>query len=331
MFPRAFPALGFLFLTVATSPQAGSAPLTPNELDSLRQQLTALRESQDTARTTALNRSLSQLVAASASPLAASNAYVDAVRIDQFGNGPGAASRFQDWRKSASNILSHTAFRAAAQLHLKYLQLTLERAARPEGEPNLEAIVAYLREAAAAKALYSSPDYDRLERDEKKQLQERIKQLTEEPLSSAPFAKAYRIEPLFADLPGWEMAPGKLESILDKTIRPILRENQDARLTDTWDLQLEMEKNLLSDREREDPESDFNRKRLPRLNWSRANDRYVLDDRGGAMVEMLTLIRANPEHPDASKWVDRVGELLEKEVQSQQEAAPAPDAGDEAG
>ncbi len=308
-------------MTCSNLEAAETSPSTA-ELESIRVALATIQGTLTSNRAKALKSSIAELSAASATQLSAINAYVEAVRIDQFGDGPGAITKFQDWRKKSSDVLSNAALRTAAQLHLRYLQLTLDRAADPDGDPALDDVVSYLREAAEMKAIINNPETDRLNDNEKKDLKERIKKLTDEPMDSAPFVRAYRIGPLFADLKDWEMTPGNLPSILDRTVRPILREKKDSRLVETWDLQISTERGLASDRDREDPDSGLNRNQIPRLEWAKANDQYAIGDRTTGLRTMVAILQANPEHPDATKWIDSLSGLLEKEAAQTGETAP---------
>ena len=242
--------------------------------------------------------------------MAAINAYVDAVAIEQFGDEPGERVKFGDWKQANSDVLASNAMRTAAVLHLKYLSLTLKRAMNPDEPPDLEAIVGYLREAAAAKPLFREPDDSRMKDNEKKQLRERINALTEQPLASAPFSKAYNIAPLFDGLKNWEMAPGKLPEILNTTVRPILREKKDSRLLETWDMQMEMARSMASDWDREQPDSKLNSESLPNLAWQKAKDQIVLGDEAGGYKTMLQLIQSNPSHPNALKWIGELSNLV---------------------
>ncbi len=106
------------------------------------------------------------------------------------------------------------------------------------------------------------------------------------------------------------MAPGNFEGILNTTVRPLLREKKDPRLLETWDLQIEVERGLAEDWNREQPESKLNSERLPRLTWARATDQLALGDRAGGLQSMLRVIQSNPSHPDQLKWIDQ----LSKEV-----------------
>ncbi|MGC1481193.1 MAG: hypothetical protein WA771_11855 [Chthoniobacterales bacterium] len=308
--PRKFPlslTVGILFSTSLILP---AAEPTPAELAALRQALAEIRANQEAFRSSAMSQSLSRLKQATGSPLAAINAYVEAVAIDQFGDEPGARVEFGDWRQDNSDLLASDAMRTAAILHLKYLSLTLNRAMNPDQPPNLDAIVGYIREAAAAQPLFQNPDDDRMQKDSKKQLRERIKSLTDEPLNKAPFVRAYNLGPLISGLKDWEMAPGKLNEMLNTTVRPILRTNEDPRLLETWDLQVEMTRGMASDWDRQQPESKLNSEQLPRLAWSKANDQIVLGDSAAAYQTMLRLIQTYPSHPDALKWIAQLSELV---------------------
>ncbi len=178
----------------------------------------------------------------------------------------------------------------------------------------------------------ADPDLERVDKKTQNQFNTRLKELTSNNLSNGPFVKAYRIGPLFSGVGDWEMAPGNLASILDKSVRPTLRDASDPRLLETWDLQIEMERSLQSDRDRANPDSDFNRNRLPRLLWQRADDQYLIGGRTEGLQTMLSLIQGNPEHPDATKWISALSKLIEAETAAQTtpevSEAPESDASD---
>ncbi len=327
MLPKAFVHFTVVVLWMVSPMAAAPTDPTAKDLEELRAALLAIRETQAANQSTALNKSLTELAAASASPQSAISAYVDAVRIDKFGTDHGTNSKFQDWRKANSDVLSHPALRAAAQLHLKYLKLTLERARKPDGEPDLAAIVSFVNEAAETNVITTNPDEARLNKDGYKQLKEWIKQLQDEPIEAGPFVKAYRIRPLFSGLTDWEMTPGNISSILDKTVRPVLREANDPRLIETWDLQIASERAVQGERNRDDPDSDFNRNQIPRLRWLRAKDQYAIGNKSEALQAMLSIIGASPEHPDNLSWIASLSELLDEATADQATPTGNGDAG----
>ncbi len=322
MFPRILPLTLAACLTFAATASAATSEPSPAELDALRKTLADIRTKQESSRSAALSQSLAQLSAATGSPLAAVNAYVSAVEIADFGDKPGASGDFRDWKQANSDILARPSLRTAAILHLKYLALTLKQAQAPDQPVDLDAVVSYVREAAEAKAIYAQPNDDRLEGNERKQLRERIKSLTEQPLPGGPFSRAYNLGPLFDGVKNWEMAPGNVEGILNTTVRPLLREKKDPRLLETWDLQIEVERGLAEDWEREQPESKLNSDRLPRLAWNRAKDQLAIGDRAGGLQAMLRIIQSNPSHPEQLKWIDQLSEEVAPVAPTETPAAP---------
>jgi hypothetical protein len=61
---------------------------------------------------------------------------------------------------------------------------------------------------------------------------------------------------------------------------------------------------------REHDATEFNTVVRPRIQLARANDMAELGQKNRAVTEIYSMVKAYPQHPDFSKWVQRIRELL---------------------
>jgi hypothetical protein len=66
-------------------------------------------------------------------------------------------------------------------------------------------------------------------------------------------------------------------------------------------------------------ERQWTQVRLPRLQWSRAQDVFLIGQRNRAVTDMFNLIKTYPQHPDNAAWISRLESLLAPQAP----AAPA--------
>ncbi len=273
----------------------------------LLQELKAIKTKQSDARRQRFEAIAAKLRAASRSDDSATRIYSEAVRDSEFSANARDTARFQEWRERNKGALSKDkAAGTAARLHLNYLAISLERAANPDGEPPLRALWEYATALKAARMEYGG----------ELTANEVGKRLLQDSIADSPIARANFIVPELQNLKGWEMSAGSLHGVLEKDLRDPLREIKDARLLDTWKLEIDFEsKNAESEK------SDLNKAailqvELPRRYWGQARDMIVLGQTNRGIGEMVKLVRAYPSHPDLPAWVDEITQALQPKEKS---------------
>lgn len=302
-------AISLLLLATFVATSWGSP-----EVDKLKAEFEALFERRALQKQSERRSVMEQVQNAARTPAGASSAYADAYRTVQFAGKTGEAAQFAEWRKNNDSMLNSIPFRTAAQIHLTYLVLTLQRAGSDKPEDFVEPSFQYLKNLMEAKR-----QLDR-QADSSKQQNELLQQGVDRGI----FARAWRLEPFMAGIKNWEMAPANIEGILNNNIRPVYREQKNPALLETWDWQIKLEEEEMRNIRSEHQREVFQNERRPRLLFSKAREHAALGQTMGAVTESMSILRANPSHPDFDKWAEQIRTwLAELAAPKEEPVAPA--------
>lgn len=278
------------------------------------------------ARQTAVN----QIKAAAGSGATATDLYQRAVEATQFEGTKNKGGAFADWKSSKAAILRTKELQTALLLHLRYLALSLERKDSDKPELFVAPSLNYVNDLAGAdmiflKQVQSVQQQASSDRDKEQQAVDReaIKlreEFLNKPLADSIFVKWLRLGSALPKGDDWELTPGNLSGILDKNVRPVMREAKNAALLPTYELEIKVLADRVSLSRREHEATEFNTVVRPRLQLARANDMAALGQKNRAVTEIYGMVKAYPQHPDFSKWVQRLRELLQTGT-----PAPAPE------
>jgi hypothetical protein len=332
----------FLLLVIAAlganSIRAEDAP--PVDPAQLLQALRGLKEQQAQLLKAAKQKALQQVQAAAATPTAAVAAWEEAVRSVQFDGAPREGSQFKDWREREGDALKEKEAAGAAQLHFKWMALTLQRSLGTPLKDLLPTIVAFTKEVAADQTAMDALAQDiEHEKDapagnkrakDRRRNDEQVKrvhdQILRSPVNNSVAAQVLKITALL-DVDSWEYSAGNADGIFKKVILPELRAARDPRLLEYWDMMLKREADNAAKSKLAFETERFNQVRRPEILWSRAQDVLLLGQRNRAITEMFNLIKSYPAHPNASAWVSTLEETLvpgtPKAVKSGEASAPA--------
>jgi hypothetical protein len=304
-------SLSLLVLLGLSLPVLGQGEPSPKELVQLREHFAKLLERRETDLKSARQGALQKVQDASRSGGGASSAFADVYRTAQLAGKVGQSAEFSEWQKKNAEWLSDTDFRAAVQLHLQYLALSMERAAsdRPEdfltpARQHLQAVAELQKRLAAGNSPKQAQDI----------LQTGIK--------NSPFTKAWQLQPFLEFKGSWADSSGQVEQILQQTIRPILREQRSADLPATWDWQIQYETDLLQREQRQHARDQFENVRRPALLFQQAQARAEFGQTARAAADGIKILQTHPAHPDFNSWVEQIGKWLEK-VPVETEPEPA--------
>lgn len=317
-------AIGFAVVVSCLHAQqdgpAVNADIILRDLDTIEQQ-------QKQTVISAKQQALNLLKSAIANP---GGLYAQAIEEVTFEGKPNKAAAFADWKAANGDLLRSKEMQTLLSLHLKYLVLSLERGASDQPELFVAPSLAYANELFNVDSLFHkqdkrsdrpTTDRDKQEQALNNQINGAKKELLDKSVADGVFAKWLRLGPWLPKGDTWELTPGNLAGILEKNVRAEMRAKKDPRLVDTWD----MEMKLLADRAtvgRSDfVAADFNTVTRPKMIFSRANDLIIVGQRNRGISDIYGIVKANPQHPDFSKWVARLRELLKP---AEATAAPAP-------
>ncbi len=231
---------------------------------------------------------------AAASGTAASSLYANAVEEVQFRGRKDKVEAYTEWRKKNADLLRSNQMQTAIELYLKYALLAVQRKGIDKPETLLPATMAYVQTLINADASL------------REGAGEEVKNLLDKPLRDSVIAQYLNLGPWLPDDKSWEAAAGNINVILEKNIRPLLREAKDPQLIQTWDLQMKVEADRITAGRSTHKAGQFNAVDRPKLIFLRAQDMAAIGQPNRAVTEMFTLVRSHPEHPDFSKWVAEI-------------------------
>lgn len=328
-----------LALLASASTLVAQQDAPPVDVSQLLQALRGIKEQQTLQTKTARQKALQRVQASAASPAAAVGSWEEAVRETQFEGAAREGSQFKEWREREGEALKEKEAASAAQLHFKWMALTLQRANGATVKELLPQIIAHTKELAADTAAIEALDEDiRHEKEtagnskrgkERKTNDEAVKRMHDQIIraavnGSAP-AQVLKIGELI-NVEKWEMSAGNLDGIYNRIILPELRTSKDPRLLEYWDMRLKREAESASRSKLAFDQEKFNQVRRPELLWSRAQDLLILGQRNRAISEMFALVKAYPAHPRASEWVAAIEQALTPAAANAPLAPPDADA-----
>ncbi|MDA1204009.1 MAG: hypothetical protein O3A75_06900 [Verrucomicrobia bacterium] len=287
------PRLAFASLLLAAASTHGQSDIPPvdpsSTLADLAKLETAYERAMDELRKTAVNI----LGQAAGSPGSAGRLYEKAIAATSSGN-------FVEWKKRNADLLRSKPFQQAAQMHLRYLVLSLERGrsdrdSKHWAEPSLR----YARDLAA---LLTDKDF--------RGAPGQGNELLGEPMAKSAFTQWLQIGPLLPPDATWEQVPGNLGGILEKNVRVPWRLIGDPRTDLAWQLELETGVILADTDGSERAAQNFNQGTAPGLLFRRATDRAATGQPNRAAADVLDLARRHPTHPDFPQWAAKLREML---------------------
>lgn len=230
----------------------------------------------------------------------ASRLYEDAVEATQFNGRKDKSQAFSDWKKKNADLLRSQEMQTALELHLRYLVLSLDRAASEKEIDFINPSLSYINDISKilsdqAKGTIFPPE---------------AKALLDNSLAKSIFTKWMLLGPWLPNATDWELIPSKIDGIFEKNIRQPLRKENSPLLVGTWDLQIKIQADLIT-QGRLDYEADkFLIVTQPRLLFSRANDMILVGSKNKGCTEILQLLRSHSEHPDFPQWTEKIRQVL---------------------
>lgn len=287
---------GFTSLAHAQTP----AP-TPFNPEQLRLQVEALLQMRAQAKATSREAAVAEIQRRAQTGNGAVDFFEDAYAAVNFAGRTSAGQAKVDWAKNNADMLKSPEFKAAAQLYLDYLALTIKRAGSKQPLDFVAPSIKYVQD-------YANED-TKLFLRQKGQPEEQ-KKLLNSPLKDSPIVRANDLQSMLKDLPDWEMVPSNLEGIFDKNILSPLRAAKDPRILDAWKIRMEMADKSATAGRLESRKNEFLNVQFPNWRFARAEDLILLGKNQEGLMEMYLLLQHYPNHPAFEKWGQRMLEVL---------------------
>lgn len=288
-----------IFSLVTVGVQAQQDVPAPNA-ESLLREIEAMAGKQKDAKMQEKRALLGAVQAASLNGAAAVNFYEKAVEEVQFAGKKDKVTAFLDWKKANADLLRSKEMQTALLLQLRYLSMALQRKGMEKPETMIPAVMAYVNDVVAADKLLTDP---KLKSNEPNKL-------LDQPIGQSVFSQWMKLAQWLPEDKVWESKPGDVAGILEKNVRPLMREMKDPQLIPTWDLQLKIEADRRTEARSEFQIEKFNSTTRPTLLFKRAQDMVLIGQPNRGVVEMVGVLRANPSHPDFGAWLAEVRRLL---------------------
>lgn len=288
--------------------------------DAILRELDQIELLQKQAVLSARQSAVNQVKAAAANGATAADLYEQAVEATQFEGLKNKGGAYADWKSSKAAMLRAKEMQTALMLHLRYLALSLERKGSDKPELFVPPSLAYVNDLAAADALFlkqaqsvaqpASSDRDREQQAIDREAMKLKDELLNKALTDSIFVKWLRLGSSLPKGDDWELTPGNLPGILEKNVRPVMRLAKNPGLLPTYELEMKVLADRVTMSRRDHDATEFNTVVRPRIQLARANDMAALGQKNRAVTEIYTMVKAYPQHPDFSKWVQRIRELL---------------------
>lgn len=322
---------GFLAVGLMLAPVAHAQDAPPVNADAILRELDTIEQRQKQTLASARQMAISQLRSAAVSPSAAAALYADAVEAVDFEGKPNKGAAFADWKSGMGDALRSSDFQTVILLHLRYLVMSLERAGSDKPELFIPPSLAYANDLIQTENSFldlkkkqaEKPANERAQRD--KEITQKVlnakKDLLDKSISDGVFTRWLRLQQWLPKGDTWELTPGNLAGILEKNVRTVMRTVKDPGLVQTWDLEMKVLADRATSGRLDFLAADFNTMVRPKMIFSRANDMILLGQTNRAANDIYILVKTYPQHPDFSKWVVKLREIL-KPAAPAEAAAP---------
>lgn len=226
---------------------------------------------------------------------------------------------YVEWSRKNQELLHSLSFQNAAQLQMRYLSMALQRDEKHDAFAQIPECLAYLETLASQKFLRQASASTSSSQIQNQKIPIKTSS-TEKPYSEAlalinqPVDKSSVVQWLqISDLllnKDFEPSAGNYQSILEKNIRGPLRARNDARILQTWDMQIAMETATATESNSKQQADAFNQIRLPYLLFSKAKDTAAIGQPNRALGEVMVLVSHYPQNPSVKDWITTARGLL---------------------
>ena len=249
-----------------------------------------------------------------ATPVSANAFFLECLKKVRFTDEGKRAEAWRKYREQKDDEFNQTYHRAAKQVELQYLILTIKAGRVEDRREMMSPLIKFVDQVLKL----DGRAFEHIEGGE-----------------SSLFVEAYDIGNTL-DPGDWELQPTSIEGIYDKAILPHMRQHRDPRLVDAWKSKIkharqyaeidkvgrerkEREEEREERRERgrgrtgdefraeareeQDPYKDFMEEDLPEMKWEMCEDLKKHGFEAEALPLMLEVIRDHPEYKEIRSWL----------------------------
>lgn len=287
--------LGLVSVFPLSPKVAADDSLTSEQLATLLKELESIQAVVEGKRLSNRTSAVEMFREAASSDKAALEFYLDCVKMLRFDSRDAKFTEYRDWREKNEDKLKEKSNLLAMRLQLQYLVLTLrvaEGVDRASIVPELEAFVTNI--------ITHMED-----------LEGRGMQTLREPVNRTVFSEAFELnQSLKVD--NWSYSPGDYASVYEKTIFPYYRAEKPGELAAVWDRRIGLENRVVEFLNEDDAGAmkKHAEERLPRLQWQKAADVFANSSQKAGALAMIQILRSEPDHPDATKWLESLQGML---------------------
>jgi hypothetical protein len=329
--------MSVLLFSAAAFAEQKVADDAPPDAAALDVQMASLAKIREQKKTQYFLQTRDEIERAVSSSGAAGNYVLDCMRRVRFEGHKGGNVEFSDWKKKNIGLYSDHDFERAANLHLRYLALTLKRATLESVKPVMQEVWEYLDLLSKSQDLIvgnlRNPEQVKISVYDEKSHEvsgEIVGQINDIRLANAQntrgfveellngsvtgglAAQALKLNQLLQGIPDWEMVPGNFSGILERDIRTELRKEKDPRLVATWDYEIAYLGGLAKLKKDEQVEKEFETETYPRLRWKQAKDVELIGMPNRALTMRIAVAKQFPQHPDFDQWTAEISTELQK-------------------
>jgi hypothetical protein len=327
-------SLTFAFSCIHAQTQQDANPV---DADAILKMLGTIKQTQETSAATNKAQLAQQFLVAAGNPSAAISYYEDAIRATKFAGESREGTQFLEWKKAEADHLKSKSFRDALTFHLNYLGLTMRRSSGEEAKKLLPELINYAQQVLVAESqgggVVQQPVFMNRQPRKGPSAESLINprqappaldnELMKPSLNSSLFVKWLQIDSYISGIDEWELSPGNVDGIYEKTILPLFRQTKDPRLFQYWDERIQRESNEAAKSGRNFDMDKFNQGTKPQLLWKRAQEYLAIDLKNRAVTDMVAVIKAYPSHPDSLSWIEQVEQVLKDRAAATAPPKPA--------
>lgn len=290
-----------------TADEAPHPPIpgfTPDELASAASHLSVLSGEIDKITLTKFVELASIFRDAAGGGRTAAGLFIDCKRVIDFEWDDKTRGEAAGWVDDNDEWLYCKAHAAALQVQLNYLALTLQAAAttsklESDRERELSELFPLLMDHIDSVIdMPDPPGSSGFKTPKGRRLS------FHESLNGSVFDQRYDLHTVFSKLKeNWELDPFDIGGIYESSIMPYLRLNAPDQLVSAWQRRIDGERKIAARKEGK-AEFNFNRLKLPSLEWGMHKDAFFANPSPQNAGRMIAHISEHKQtHPDAGDWV----------------------------
>jgi hypothetical protein len=245
---------------------------------------------------------LDDMEKAGKTPRAAADLYAQAVEATKYAGAQGANQEFLNWKRKEDARLQSKDFGTAAQLHLRYLGLSVERAMGVSLDELVPDVETYVKDLLAWRA----------DVRERKPPTAEFQECLNDDYFKHPYVDYFAVGRHLGAVSDkeWERSPGGVDGIMDKMLLPFYRAQKSPKLLEFWDMRIQDTAGRAKAGQKQNEIDKFDNEQGPELRWRRAKDMAMLGLKNKAIQEMMTIIRQHSRHQQFNAWCEELKKLL---------------------